>query len=174
MGQDTGTLQTPKRKISVQQFRPRAQDFLTNLDSIPTQSFGMRQVEPIICGRLRQYVNQQLKMFHEIVLQDIKRLSNTLAISRSDKVTEATTEFKTANDKVYQDFATAGATFLTDINTNCVKLTSVPTLSTINQKIEELRATQLDTSIKLVAIPVKYEAAMQSNYVPVENIIGTN
>lgn len=173
MGQET-TLQTPKRKISVQQFRPRAQDFLTNLDSIPTQSFGMRQIEPTICGRLKQYVNQQLKMFHEIVLQDIKRLTNTLATSKSDKITDATNEFKMANDKVYQDFAAAGASFLTSINTNCVKLTSVPTLSTINQSIEDLRAIQLDTSIKLVAIPAKYEAEMQSNYVPVENIIGTN
>lgn len=164
----------PKRKISVQQFRPKAQDFLTNLDSIPTQSFSIRQVEPAICGRIRQYVNQQLKTFHEIVLRDIKRMVTTLETSRSEKVVEATNEVKTANSKVYVDMATLGDKFLTEINTKCAKLTSVPTLSTINQKVEELRATQLDTAIKLAAIPAKYEAEMQANYVPVENIIGTN
>lgn len=100
-------------------------------------------------------------------------MATTLATSRSDKVAEATNEVKTANAKVYADFATLGDKFLTDINTKCAKLTSVPTLSTINQKVEELRATQLDSAVKLAAIPSKYEAEMQSNYAPVENIIGT-
>lgn len=166
------TLKIPKRKISVQYFRPNAQDFLTNLDSISIQSFGMRHIEPTICNRIRQYVDQQLNIFHQIVLHDIKKITNTLVTSKSDYVATAINEARAANKKIYQDFAILGGNLLTDINTKCAKLTSVNWLSNIIQNMETLRTNQLDSAIKLASIPMRYEAEMQSNYVPVENIIG--
>lgn len=166
-------LKIPRRAITVPQYRPRAQDFLTNLDSIASRSFGIRRIEPPICERLRSYLNINLKLFHEVVVRDIKRMGATFLTATSDKLPEAIAETKAATEKVIIDYAELADKFAKEINEKCGNLGSVGVLSNVNQKIEQLRATQMDIAKQLAAIPDRYEKEMQSNYVPVEEFLGT-
>lgn len=164
----------PRRKIIVQQYRPSAQEFVTNLDAIPFQSLFLRRVEPAMCEKLRRYVNDQLKLFHEVVLRDSKKMTATLTASRSDRRNESISDVETADVKIITDFVALGNSFLLEINDRCAKLNSTQTIGEVNRGIEAVRANQLRTATTLTLLPQQYEEDMQANYVPVENIIGTN
>lgn len=164
---------TPKRKIAVQQYRPRAQEFLQNLNSIPIKSLAVRRTEPIICDKLRAYLNGNLKQFHEIVLKDIKRINGLFVTTASDKLADAIAQVKTATETVIKAYAKLADEFAKQINEKCVNLGSVDVLSNVNLKIEQLRAAQTEAAKNLADLPEKYEKEMQSNYVTLETIIGT-
>lgn len=118
-------------------------------------------------------MNWNLKLFHEAVLRDIKRCSAMFMTTTSDKMSDAIAQSKAANEKVLKDFAKLTEKFAKEIDEKCGNLSSVDVLSNINQKIEQLRAKQIEAAKKLSAIPEKYEKEMQSNYVQIEDIIGT-
>lgn len=163
----------PNRNLNLPTYRPNAQDFLTTLDSIPTNSNALRRTEPPICDRMRTYLNFKLKLFHERLLLDVKRFAATFVTSRSDRLTEAVNDAQTATTTAIDEFAAKAKEFMTTINDSCSKLDSTTTLQEINKRIEELRARQIDNAGKLAAIPAAYEEKMQSLYKPVEAIIGS-
>ncbi|XP_031631405.1 uncharacterized protein LOC116345836 [Contarinia nasturtii] len=168
------TLELPKRNISVAHYRPRAQDFLTNLDSIPTATNSIRVIEPVICSRMRGNVNGNLKLVYDHIFRELKRFTGVVITSTSANVPDAINDAQTATDTAIKGLSDLAKKFLTEINEKCAKLTSVDTLSTINQSIEKFRATQLSNCIKLASIPDRFESVMQSYYKPVEDIVGTN
>lgn len=163
----------PKRRISVQQYRPKAQDFITNLDAINTQLFGLRRVEPPICEQMRKSLTFNLKLFHEIIFKDNKRFMATAMTSQSAKLNETIYDVQKADTQVLTDLGMLADSYLKEINTKCASLGSVNTTGEISKKVDELRTVQLGTAIQLAGIPQKFENEMQSNYVPVENIVGT-
>lgn len=88
-------------------------------------------------------------------------------------MSDAVATVRNADTKAIADLATLATKLEKEINEKCANLSSVQTLSEINQKVDELRFTQLGNATELAALPQSYENEMQSNYVPVENIIGT-
>lgn len=164
----------PNTNVGLPRYRPNAQDFLTNLDSIPSNSLSLRRTEPTICERLRAYLNFKLKLFHERLMMDIKRFAATFVTSRSNRLTEAIADARMATTQAIDDYAARAQQYMTIINQNCAQLNSVETLQNINRLIEDLRARQLTTAGQLAAIPQAYEEKMQSFYRPVEQIIGNN
>lgn len=171
----TTPLQTPRRRISVQQYRPRAQDFLTNLDPINSQIFSIMSggsIEPKICEQIRKYINYNLKIFYEYIFKENKRFMATAMTSQSEKLNQTIFEVQQAYSDVIGNMTILANNFLNETNTKCANISSVQTLGAINKKVGELRAIQLSTATQLATLPQKYENEMQSNYVPVENIIG--
>lgn len=134
---------------------------------------AVRKTEPIICDRLRAYLNGNLKIFHENVLKDTKRINGLFMTATSDKMTDAIAQVKAATETVIKAYAEFADEFAKQINEKCGNLGSVQVLSNVNLKIEQLRAAQTEAVKNLAAIPEKYEKEMQTNYVTVENIIGT-
>lgn len=166
----------PTKKIPVQQYHPRAADFLANIDSVSSQAATMRKAEPAICNRMRMYVDTTVKSAYERIVSDIKRVSAALAAARtSPNIEAATLAAKTAIQKVYKDMAeTVTNKTLGVINDNCAQLNTSIVLNKAVTALEEWRKMQIDNAVKLANIPDKYEADMQNKYVPLEKIIGTN
>lgn len=165
----------PNRKVSLPQYRPSASDFVTNLDSIPSAINAQRRSEPAICGRMRDYLSLKLSLFGARLAAEVKRFAAASLTSqatqtvRNDAINDARTAATTAIDA----YAAKGRELLASINGNCTAMDSSVPLSTISKEIEDLRATQLQLSSQLAAIPAAYEEKIESLYKPVEEIIGS-
>lgn len=170
----TTTPVQPSRKIPVQQYRPKAQEFLSNLDAVPIQAFSLRRSEPPICSKLRAYIDSQMKQAYETIQSDVKRISTSLTASRSPNIDAATTAAKNAIQHVYAQMADYTNSSLTYINGNCTQLNTTVALNNTMQGLEEWRRNQIDNAVKLAAVPESFEAKMQGNYALIEKIIGTN
>lgn len=171
---DTEAPAPPTRKIPVQQYRPKAQEFLTNIDSVPIQAISLRKSEPTICCKMRSYLDAQLKQAYETIVADVKRISSSLAASKSANIDAAIVAAEKAIQAVYTKMADIEKTTLASINTNCASLDTTATLNGILQKLEGWRQIQLSTSVAMAKIPEKFEADMQANYAKIEKIIGTD
>lgn len=170
----TTTPVQPSRRIPVQQYRPKATEFLTNLDAVPIQAISLRKSEPTICTKLRSYLDSQFKQAYETILSDVKRISSSLASSRSSNIDAATTAARNAIQHVYGQFADISNSSLTYINGNCSVLNTTGVLNNTMQGLEDWRRNQIDYAVKLAGVPESYEAKMQGNYALIEKIIGTN
>lgn len=170
----TTTPPQPSRKISVQQYRPRATDFLTNIDEVPIKSFTMRKSEPSICTRMRAFLDSTFKTVYEMIENDVRRISNALAASKSPNIDKASTDAKNAIQKVYAQMADISNSSLAAINGNCSWLNTTGVLNLTMQGLEDWRRAQIDNAVKLAQIPDSYEAKMQNNYLTIEKVIGTN
>lgn len=180
IAQDTTTMKPtttpvqPSRKIPVQQYRPKAQDFLTNIDTVPIQALSFRKSEPPICTKMRSYLDSQIKQVYETILSDVKRITTALSASRSSDIDAATTAAKNAIQRMYGELADISNSSLTYINGNCSFLNTTGMLNNTLQGLEDWRQSQLQNAVKLAGIPESYEAQMQGNYAKIEKIIGTN
>lgn len=163
----------PNTALTIPRYRPRAQDFISNLDAIESKTLLLRRTEPAICDRIRVYLNYKLKLFNERLLSDVRRFANTFLTSRSIRLTEAITDVQNAVTTVLFDFESRAEEFTDAINSNCTSLNSTVTLREINQEIENLRFRQLDTAGQMAKIPEAYEEKMQSFYRPVERILNS-
>lgn len=155
------------------QYRPSVTDFQTNFLPVSIQSAILRKVEAPICDRLRSYVNEQLKRFHEQTFLYADMVSNKIKSSTSTSVSDAITAVQKANDAAITTFITLSDKYLKDINDNCPKLGTAAAIRDVNKKVLESKAAQLGAGFKLVAQPANLEMEMQANYKPVEDIILT-
>lgn len=166
-------LKVPRNKINVPQYRPRVPEFLSNFLPISVKSAELRKVEQSICNVLRNYLNEQLRQIHEQTWSYANTVANQLSTSKSTTVSEAITAVKTANDVAITQYITLSDKYIKEINDNCPKLGTAAAIRDVNKQVLAIRAAQLDGSFKLVEIPGKCENNMQSNYVPVEDILVT-
>lgn len=175
--QDTVTTTTPpqpSRKIPVQQYRPKATEFLANIDEVPIKAVLMRKTEPPICTKMRSFVDSTFKPVYETILNDVKRISSALAASKSPNIDAASTAAKTAIQAVYGRMADISNSSALSINGNCSWASTINILNATMQGLEEWRRGQIFNAVKLAQIPESYEAKMQNNYLTIEQAIGTN
>lgn len=164
-------LPQPRRKIHVTVYHPSPSDFITGFLSVYGKTSILRRVEPSICEELRSHLNGQLKHFHEQVLTQMNRFFDAVKRSKSNSVSDAITAVRNANDAVITAFVTASSNSLTEINDLCTKLNSTAAIRDVQKQLIQTRASQFDGAFKLSVIPQNCENEMQSNYVPLENII---
>lgn len=164
-------LPQPRRRIPVSVFRPSPSDFITGFLPIYAKTSIVRKIEPSICEDLRSHLNRQLKYFHEEVLRQMNRFFDAIKRSRSTTVTDAITAAKNANTDVITSFVTASDKSLADINDLCAKLTTTAAVRDVQKELIQTRASQYDGAFQMSVIPENCEQEMQSNYVPLENMI---
>lgn len=170
----TTTPPQPSRKIPVQQYQPKVQDFVTNVDSVHIQAIPLRKTEPAICGKMRAFIDSQVKPVYEMVLSDVKRIESSLGASRSSNIENIAFDARNAIQRVYGELSDTTNSALTWINGNCSALNTIIVLNNTIQGLEDWRQTQIAQAGKLIAIPHNYEAIMQGNYAKIEKVIGTN
>lgn len=163
----------PRNKISVPQYRPTVPDFLTNFLPISVKSAELRKVEQSMCNTLRNYLNDQLRRIHEQTWTYANTVAEQLRRSKSTTVSAAIKSVKDANDVAIAQYLKLSDKYIKLINENCQTLGTTTAIRDVNKIVLETRATQLTSAFQLVAIPVQCEAAMQSNYVPLEDILVT-
>lgn len=142
------------------------------IDPIQFAAFPLRRVQPYKCDIMRSYVNQQAKLFHETILRDLKRMTNTFSTSSSNNLPTALTAVNTAYATVSDEIATQASKYYTELIQTCDTLGSFGLMGTITKLTETLRKDQMDVGQNLTRIPKDFDDEMQSNYVPLEKIIG--
>lgn len=165
-------LAQPRRRIPVTVYRPPPSDFITGFLPIYAKTSIVRRIEPSICDDLRAHQNRLLKYFHEEVLIEMNRFFDAIKRSRSTAAAaDAITAAKTANTDVITAFVTASDKSLASIDDMCAKLTTTAAVRDVQKELIETRASQYTGAFQLSAIPENCEKEMQSNYVPLENMI---
>lgn len=164
-------LAQPRRRIPVTVYRPPPSDFITGFLPIYAKTSIVRRIEPSICEDLRAHQHRLLKYFHEEVLIEMNRFFDAIKRSRSTAPADAITAAKTANTDVITAFVTASDKSLASINDLCAKLTTTAAVRDVQKELIETRASQYTGASQLSVIPENCEKEMQSNYVPLENMI---
>lgn len=171
----TTTPPQPSRPIPLKQYRPKAVDFLVNIDAVPVLALSLRKSEPLICNKLRLYLESEMKKVHETVLSDVKRVSSAIATSgREATIADVSVAARNAIQLVYTEIANFSNTSLYYINGNCSLLNTTVLLNQTLQGLESWRQAQLNNTVRLAQMPVSLEAKMQGNYAIIEKVIGTN
>lgn len=130
-------------------------------------------MEGPICDDLRLYLDRQMKHFHEQVLIQMNRFFDAVKRTRSTSTTtsDAITAAKNANQEVIKGFVTASDKSLTEINDLCAKLQTTAAVRDVQKELIDTRASQYSGASAMSVIPENCEKEMQSNYVPLENMI---
>lgn len=101
----------------------------------------------------------------------MNRFFDAVKRSRSTTTSDAITAAKNANEEVIKGFVTASDKSLTEINDLCAKLQTTAAVRDVQNELIETRASQYSGASQMAVIPENCEKEMQSNYVPVENMI---
>lgn len=165
-------LKIPLKKVNVRDhYRPNPREFRNDLNGMIGRLNSIQRAEPNICGRIRERLDQNVRLLRVRVETDLMNFLRVLPTSKSDERNEALSDIQKAHTQVQNDLTNISAEFLKKINDKCFQIGTFGTINDINKEIEKIRANQLDTSLKLSLIPQRYADVMQSNYVPVEQII---
>lgn len=156
--------------IPVPNFQPNYRQFYTNLRSITSKIRSLQIVEPNVCIRLRDRVEENRRRYTGYANEDKNKIDDTIRRSKSDKVKDATDAVKLAYDKVSDEFKKIIDSASTLISNGCKQLSSVEALNTINQAMNDLRSRQRDAAPQLADLPRKYIEIMQSHQAAIEAI----
>lgn len=101
----------------------------------------------------------------------MNRFFDAVKRSTSTAVSTAIAAVKKANEDVITEFVTASDKSLTDINDLCAKLATTAAVRDVQKEVIATRASQYGGASQLAIIPENCEKEMQSNYVPLEDMI---
>ncbi|XP_055312351.1 uncharacterized protein LOC129574392 [Sitodiplosis mosellana] len=156
--------------IALSKYQPNVRDFYSNLQGITSKVNSLQIVEPKICNRLRDRLQENFRRYTGYVNEDKKKIEDTIQNSKSDKVKDATDVVKTAYDTVSNEFKKISDEASTMISDKCKQLGSGDTLKTISQAVADLKVKQKEAAKQLADLPTKYTATMQSLQAPIEAI----
>lgn len=156
--------------VAVPKYQPNYRQFYTNLRAITSKIRSLQIVEPNVCNRLRDRVEENRRRYTGYANEDKKQIDDTIRKSKSNKAKEATDAVKVAYDKVSNEFKKIVDSASTLISDRCKQLSSVDALNTINQAMNDLRSRQRDAAPQLADLPNKYVETMQSHQAAIEAI----